>query len=342
MILKPSSSVTLGNLRYDSHAVAMEISLGLLPRGGSVDIRLPASTRFEAAAGDDAQLDIDGGEGSARVLTGRVREVVRSPITTIARLYDAGGVLGESRPSATYENQSGGDIVRRLASDVAVSTGRIDLDLDLPAYVAHPRRTAAEHVAELCRLGGSLARITAEGELEIIRRPAGPPEKALRYGREFTAYRTFSSPAVNASRFAMGFGPSGSAATPTALQHTKGALPASASPGGSGVLREAAPMLRTASAADNASKALQEAAAAHTERLQARCFLLPELRPGQVVDVQSLPAGLSGGPWLITRVTHRLAPARGGETILDAHSADTDSLLGELLGAAASAFGSLL
>jgi hypothetical protein len=303
---------------------------------------LPASTRFEAAPGDDAQIDVDGGEGFQRVLTGKVREVVRTPVATLARLYDAGGMLGEFRPATTYENQSAADIVRQLASEIAVSVGRIDVDLELPVYVAHPRRTAAEHIADLCRLGGALAFVTSEGELDVIKRPAGPPEKALRYGREFTEYRALRSSGPNASRFAMGFGPSGSASAPDALLQTKDALPASASPGGNGVLREPTPMLRTASAADNASKALQEAGAAKTERLEARCFLLPGIRPGQVVEVQSLPDGLSGGPWLITRVTHRLAPARGGETTLEAESADTESLLGQLVGAALAAVGGLL
>jgi hypothetical protein len=342
MILRPSSSVTLGNLRYDSHASAVEVCLGFLPRGGSAEIRLPASARFDAGPGDDAQIDLDGGEGSERVLTGKVREVVRTPRVTVACLYDAGGLLGELRPSATFENQSGSDIVRQLASEVAVTVGRLELDLDLPAYVGHPRRTAAEHVAELCRVGASLARVTSEGDLEVIKRPAGPPEKALLYGREFTEYRAFNSTCASPSRFAMAFGPSGTSSAPTARLHTKDAVPASASPGGRGVLREPVPMIRTASAADNASKALQEAVAARSRRLEARCFLLPGIRPGQVVEVQSLPDGLSGGPWLITRVTHRLAPAHGGETMLEAESADAESLLGGLVGAALGAIGGLL
>jgi hypothetical protein len=71
-------------------------------------------------------------------------------------------------------------------------------------------------------------------------------------------------------------------------------------------------MLRTAGAASNASQALQEAAAATGERLAAECFLLPGLRPGEVFEVQSLPDEFSGGPWLVTRVTHRLDPACRG------------------------------
>jgi hypothetical protein len=342
MILKPSASITLGNLQYDSHAFALEISLALLPRGGSVEMRLPASARFEAAPGDDAHVEVDGGEGAERVLTGKVREIVRTPFVTVARLHDAGGMLAEVRPAATYERQSASDIVRALASAASVSVRRMDLDVDLPAYVAHAGRSAAEHVSDLCRVGGAIARVTSGGELEVITRPAGQPDKALLYGREFLEYRAFETSIPNPSRFAMAFGASGSAGAPNALVQTSQSLPSSARPGGKGVLREPVPMLRTASAADKASTALQERAAAQTMRFEARCFLLPTIRPGDVVDVQSLPDGLSGGPWLITRVTHRLAPNRGGETLLEGESADTESLLGALIGAALGTIGGLL
>lgn len=342
MILIPSASVTLGNLRYDAHTVRLEICLGLLPRGGSVEVRLPASVRFEASAGDEALVDVDGGEGSERVLTGKVREVIRTPLVTVVRLHDAGGVLAEFRPSVTFERRSAADVVRGLASEMGVRVGQLNVDLDLAAYVAHPRLTAAEHVAGLCRLGGSIARTTAEGELEIIKRPAGPPDLALLYGREFTSYRSLGSSPPNISRYAMGFGPAGSPSAPDAMKQTSRPLPESASEGGVGVLREAAPLLRTASAASDASTALQEAAAARSERLEARCFLLPGIRPGQVFEVQSLPDGPSGGPWLVTRVTHRLDPDSGGSTTIEAESAQAESLLGQLAGAALSAIGGLL
>jgi phage protein D len=131
----------------------------------------------------------------------------------------------------------------------------------------------------------------------------------------------------------MGFGPAGSTSAPNAFKQTSQAIPSSASTGGAGVVREAVPMLRTASAASDASTALQEAVAARSERLEAKCFLLPGMRPGDVVEVQSLPDGLSGGPWLLTRVTHRLTPASGGTTVLEGESADGASLLGSLAGA---------
>ena len=333
MILRPTVSATLGNLRYDAHAVAVQVSLALLPRGGSVEIHLPASVRFEAEPGDDAQVDVDGGEGSERILTGKVHRVSRTPFGITAYIQDAGGVLAAFRPSVTYESQGASQVIQQLASDAGVEAQRVDVDLQLAAYVAHPRWTAAQHVAALCRLGGCLGRISGEGALEVIRRPSGQPEKALLYGREFTEYRSNRRSVPNTSRFAMGFGPAGSPSAPNAFKQTSQAIPSSAPDGGIGVLREAAPMLRSASAASDASTALQEAAAASSERLHAKCFLLPGMRPGDVVEVQSLPAGLSGGPWLLTGVTHRLSPEFGGSTLLEAVSADTSSLLGGLLGA---------
>jgi hypothetical protein len=191
-------------------------------------------------------------------------------------------------------------------------------------------------------LGGALARVTSDGELEVIRRPSGQPDKALLYGRELTAYRAARASAPNASRFAIGFGPAGSTSAPDVFKQTRSALPASARAGGPGVLREAVPALRTAKAAADASTALQEAAAAGSERLTAGCFLLPAMRPGQVFDVQSLPGRLEGGPWLVTRITHRLDAVTGGSTRIEAESAQAESLVGQLAGAALAGVGGLL
>ena len=68
-------------------------------------------------------------------------------------------------------------------------------------------------------------------------------------------------------------------------------------------------------------------------RLHALCWLQPGLRPGTVIEVQDLPGSLSGGPWLITRVHHVLAPEAGGTTTLDAVAGGSslDSLLGAAL-----------
>ena len=341
MILAPAVSATLGNLRYDVQAIACSVSLGLLPRGGSARLRLPAGVRFEARSGDDAKLDLDGGEGARTVLTGSVRSVGRDVQGIDVELCDVGSVLAAYRPACTFENQSAQQIIRKLVGDVALSPGDLDLDLDLPAYVAHPGRTAAEHIAELARLAGALAQAGADGKLQVRGLPEGPADAALRFGREITHYEVRDNALEQGQTFAIGAGPAGSASAPDALRPTPGFLPASAAAGGRNVLRLPTPVLRTPKAASSASEALSRHTAARATRLHARCFLLPALRPGQVIEVQDLPDGLSGGPWLVTRVDHDVSDG-AGRTRFEAQSAAAPSLLGSLAGAAVAAIGGLL
>jgi hypothetical protein len=336
MSLAPTLSVTLGNLRYDTHALGLQACLAWLPRGSSLEVTVPAGVRFEAAPGDEALLDVDGGEGSTRVLTGKITAVERALRWIRVTAGDAGAALAALRPAKTFAKQNASQVVRALAGDADVSMGRIDLDVDLPAFVAHPQRTAAEHVAELARLGGAVAFADADGELQVVARPEGPAA-ALLHGREILEYRTCAVRPASPQRFVIGFGPAGSGSAPDALRHSVGPLPASAPSGGAGVLRQPAPALRTPSAATAASNARQGEAGARTLRLWARCFLLPARRPGEVIEVQELPDGMPSGSWLVTRVTHRLDPGAGGETVLEAEQAGAGAL-----GALASLVGGLL
>jgi hypothetical protein len=57
------------------------------------------------------------------------------------------------------------------------------------------------------------------------------------------------------------------------------------------------------------------------------------------VEIQSLPDGVDGGPWLLTRVTHRVPTYGPATTLLEA---ETASAGGGLLGAALTAVGGLL
>lgn len=341
MSLTPAISVTLGNLRYDTQAISASVTLATLPRGGSAEIVFPVGVRFEASAGDKAIVTIDGGEGVETVLTGKVRRVRRTLDAIAVTVGDGASGLAAYRPSATFEGQDAGSIVNKLASDVAVSPGSVDINLELPAYFAGPARTAAEHIAYLSLLAGGIAFSDGDGSLNVKTRPSGPPDLALKYGREVARYEVLNDAPNNPQRFAMGFGPAGSGGAPDALRPSTGALPSSAAAGGKDVFRLAAPVLRLAAGSSTASNSLQTIAAAQAKRVVALCFLQAKLRPGAVIEVQSLPDGFESGPWLITRVEHTLG--RGmGQTRFWGESASVGSSSGGLLGAAIGAVGSLL
>jgi hypothetical protein len=326
--------VRLGNLQYDTHVVRCEATLGLLPAVNSARVTFPQAVEVEASAGDPASLYLDGGEGAATVLTGSMLGVARSFTGTTAVLGDAGAALAALRPAVTYERQQAADVIRALCGDAGADAGSLDAALDLPAYVAHQGRTAAEHAATLAGWAGSLAAVDGEGRLQVAARPAAP-ELALRYGREFIDYRVYEVAAPTASRVLVGAGPAGSGSAPNALQETVDPLPAGAPKAGAGALWRATPALRTPSAATMAGTAADTAAAAASRRLVARCWLLPALRPGVAVEVQDLPGGLGGGSWLVTRVRHEVTPDTGGSTVVEAVAggAGLSSLLGTALGA---------
>ena len=280
MSLAPALSMTLGNLRYDTHAAGASICLAMLPRGNSADMALPSTVRFEASIGDKAVVSLDGGEGAQTVLTGKVHAIRREFEFIRVIMSDIGDLAGY-RPSATLEGQDAQSVVNKLASDVSLSTNDVDIDLDLAVYVAHPGRTAAEHIAKLAELSGGIAYSDGDGSLNVKQKPSGPADSALKYGREVISYQTRSAGALSAQRFAMGFGPAGSGGADDALRPSVDAIPGSASDGGAGVWRVPTPVLRVPSAATTASGALQGIAAAQAERVTAHCFLLPAAAAGK-------------------------------------------------------------
>lgn len=341
MSLAPASSFVLGSLKYDSHASEVAATLGLLPCVNRFRVRLPARARLDAVTGDTASLDLDGGEGAETILTGKVVAIERGLLTTDVVGADGSARLAAMRPAATYEKQSAKDVIRALASDALVDVGALDLDLPLAAYAAHQGRTAAEHIAYLAGLAGATAWLDGDGALNASPPPEGPADLALLYGREVREVRQRERPAPAARRFAIGNGPAGSTSAPNALRPSLMHLPGDAAKPGGGAVWRAHAVLRTPEAAVKASQAAEALEASRATVITCRCFLLPRLRPGIVAEIQELPNGLSTGPWLLTRVQHRLHPVDGGSTVFEARNASAD-LLGGLLGALASAAGALL
>jgi hypothetical protein len=371
--VKPTASLTLGSSRYDAHLNALTVVLATLPAPGVCRAVLPYAAEVTAVPGDPASVDLTGlelasgglgglagaalgavgggGLGGAlgglaglaggappgRVLTGTVRSVRRGLGGTEVEIADAGAALAAYRPATTFTATTAADVVSALAGDAGAATGRVELDLPLAAYVADQARTAAEHVARLATLAGGVATVGADGALNATPL-ADEPTVALRHGREVLAYDVTGSRETTAPPVAVGNGPAGAAAAPNALRPTPDPLPEGVPEAGTGAVWEAFASLRTPAAALAATGALQARTTARAGRVRARCVLVPSLRPGDVVEVQDLPLGLSEGPWLLTRVEHRLGA--GGVTELDGVRAVAAG--GGLLAALAGAIGSLL
>jgi hypothetical protein len=320
MSLAPSASVTLGNQRFDSHAHHVEAQLGWLPAVGSFRVVLPAKQAISASPGDRASLSLDGGDGAETVLTGKIRHIKRRFAGTEVLVADAAADLGAYRPAETYERQDAAAVVRALASAVAVDVGDVGIDLPLALYVAHPRRTAAEHVAQLASLGGAAAIVDGAGKLQVATF-SSHPDLALKRGRELLEIECRALDAPPARRVAIGGGPAGTVEAPEALLHTIAPLPEDADAPGASTQWSASLLLRTPPAVRAAGQAMAAEDQAATERVRAVAFLLPKLRPGMVVQLQELPSGFTPDTVRIERVTHVLDPAAGALTIFTGRSA---------------------
>lgn len=316
MTLAPAAALQLGGKRYESHVHWLRVELAALPAVSSLRARLPLAAPVDALAGDDLVVSLDGGEGAETVLSGTLRAVRRTLREIELVGADASGDLAALRPNATYERQRADAVVQALCRDAGASCGEVTLDLALAAYSAGQGRSGAEHAAALAALAGATLVTSADGELLSASLATDRPTLALRHGRELLAYTVSDAGAALAEIVAVGAGPAGSADAPDALRPTPRELPEGATAAGAHALRRSTAVLRTPAAAGGASSALSAAAVAGATRMGARLWLNPALRPGLVIEVQDLPAGPSGGPWLLTRVVHELSGGTGQTTIV--------------------------
>lgn len=313
-VIAPAVTARIGDLEYTGHVVSADVELGLLPAVDRAVLVLPRAVEVSAAPGDPARLELTGADGAETVLTGTVHSVAHGLQTTRVVLAGPATLLGAHRPADAYSGQDAAAVVRALASDVNIDLGTVTLTAQLPAYIAHQGRTAAEHVAALARLEGALAAFDADGTLNI---GVPPPvaQRALKYGRELLQFATAKLPQPTA-RVPVGLGGAGSASAPGALRASRSVVPASVS----GV-RVSTPLLRVAAAASAAQQGAEAAATRAATSMTAYCILVPALRPGQAVEVQELPGAQSSGPFTLTRVRHRITPHGAARTDLTGEGA---------------------
>lgn len=332
-VLRQSITARFGNLRYETHVLSLCADLGLLPSVNYVRCLLPPTVRFEAVPGDEAEIALNNGEAEADVLTGEVRSVSRrlGGIEVVAA--DAGAKLAAARPATTYNAMTAADIARAIASDAGANMGLVAATPEvMSVYVADQGRTAAEHVANLAALSGGLASVGADGNVSVETRPQPPASAALRYGRELCEFHSDQN-AASPDVALIGFGPATAGGDPRAHLASTERIDGGADEPGASLRWKAAPVLRAPAAQRTATQEARATRGAATQGVTAHCWLLPALRPGMLIEVQDLPDGLSGGPWLLTSVMHQVDRHRGGWSRLKGVAGEAGGLLAALGGA---------
>jgi hypothetical protein len=341
-LFSPAYSVTIGNQRWTEQALLVEIGLHAAPLVDAAEIVFPAAAPLEAAPGDDVTIHLDSGEIEADVFSGQISSIERSLDRIRVRALDGGGILARLRLVVTYEKVSAGTAIRNLCSEAGVDVGSVDDGVDLAFYAVDDQRSALVHIARLAGFSGALASITADGALQAPVVDPTQAERALRFGREILGISQRRRAAPVTDFVVAGEAGAGSSSAPEALRPTSdffaGNKPAEAS---ATARWRWEPALRTVQGAERAGAAWKRRYAARAAAGEIEAYLQPDLRPGSVIEVQDLPAGLEKGPLLVEHVRHRLS-ARGAVTTLGICIAGADQDPAGLLGSLAGAVGGLL
>jgi hypothetical protein len=336
-LLKPSYSVRLGGQVWSEQLIGLELELEAAPLLDRAVVTLPAAAPLKAAVDDPVEVTLNSGEKEERVFSGSIAAIRRGLDCITVTSLNAGGRLAQFRPGVTYENVTSASVIRSLASECGVQTGRLEQGVSLTYYVADPSRNALEHIARLSAWTGALARITAENRLESFIVNAAQAEVALRYGRELLELEQRRVSAPVESFVAAGESGVGSHTDPAALRPVTDFFGGNRPDGPSFTHRwRFEPALRTAQSAATAGAALKRSYLAAAGRGVFKAFLQPHLRPGMVVEIQESPSGLPGGPVWIGGVRHQIGcgGARTAARFLQGGSAfDPAALLGSMAGA---------
>ena len=324
-------TATLGNLQYQSHIFAAQIFRALLPATNTARLLFPSVVNIEASPGDTASIELQYNENTANVISGEVRSVERRPRHTIVILSDGSFALNRYRPGSTFEQQNAKNVAQALASDVGLSVGNVSVDLSLPQYAAHQKRTAAEHIAKLAELSDGFAYIDGDGKLQISTWSEGPADAAIRYGRDLIDY-SFTKQQNRSAVSPIGNGPSGSADAPDAMRYGTGSLPESVADPGADNIWSAQHMLRTPSAVQTAQTGMNRVRSQRNGQALLTTLMRPDFFPGMKLEIQDVPQ--TDERWIITHITHEIAQHSHAKTYLRARQDATgDSLLGAALGA---------
>ncbi|ASR54782.1 hypothetical protein [Cellulomonas sp. PSBB021] len=331
MTLATGATVTLDDLRYTVQIRSVAAELVLLPGVNRAEVAIAAGVDVPAAAGARASVELDGGDGTAVVLTGTVDHVERTTSGAVVVVTDAGAALAATRPSETYNGLTGVQVVGKLADLASADTGQVAALTQTAAYVADARRTAAEHVAAIAHRSDAVAAVDAEGRVTVVAWPVGVATAAMRLDREFTSFTT--SAHTPAHEFTpVGAGGSGAAQAPDAWVPSTDPLTGADEPDGTRTWSPA-PVLRTRSDVDLAARGESSRRGAATARMRATCWLQPARRPGDVVRIDETTDPAQSGPWLLTTVRHELAPGVARTTLAGVAARASDDLLGGLAGA---------
>lgn len=312
-MLNASIALTLGDRLYDRHCAAMRLRRTQLPALDRLELLLPANAALEAGPGDICRMEIDGGDGSALVFSGKITQVRRSFTGLFVEAHNGGFALARYRPAVTFEQQSIGDVIGNLCTDADVE---IASNVDGPVmalYVADGHATAAQEIARLAIMSGAFGAFDEEGRIHVSEDGGPSGELALKYGREIMVGDAANFLADETSITVVGEG-GGAPDSDQARWIIVDFLRGGGSKAGPNARRLVRPELRTKQDAELAAAAIAQQRAAGESRVRLRTWLHPGLHPGMRIEFDGMPESMPLEECRIRQVISEAVPGKAMTT----------------------------
>jgi hypothetical protein len=321
---------------YSEVPVSLRADLGLAPHADVVELVYASARGPDVKIGDEATVSLGYADaGTPAVFKGKVRASrVDAHGARRLALINASATLSALRLSTSFEGQSAGDIVRGVAGEVEVPTGRVEAGPALAFYAINDGASAYAQIADLALQVGMCAAVSAAGELEFRPLDDGPPVQTFTYGQDVLSISAHEAEAPAGVRTFVGEGAAGSSGADAWCWLVKDPASVSTDAGsgaGTRVVRRAG--LRSREAVDAAAAAL----GARLEWSQTRMELVvagaPAIRAAAVFEVAGAPDGSMNGSWAAIHVSHRVSKGVGFVSSIRAVKAGAGGGAGGLLGA---------
>jgi phage protein D len=313
---RPSALLTVDGRTLtaaEAALVGLSISLGLAGTHDPAEVMLwPSSKLADVTPGARMSISLGPQGDEQEVWGGEVTAVAAGADGVVLDGLASTVALSRHRLSQTFLDRSVADVVRDLASAAGAEIDQVEGDTHLPAYAVDDRRPVWEHLVDLARLFGADLGASPGGALRFVPAKSGSADWTLTFGADLVAW---SGGAGAPAPDAPAVGAHGAASESGAEQwHWLLRTPTPAGDSSTGGLRIPG-AVRTRDAAEVAGRAFAGRAGRAVWSGRFETPGRPDVRPGDLLRVDSLPAG-DPGTLRVKAVAHRLDARQGFRTIL--------------------------
>ncbi len=326
-LLSPAYQIVIGGKKVDtteeplaSTVKELLVDLDMDAPSDSVLLRLGNVGGLQPAVGDDAAIKLGfiDDDSLTLVFTGKVVAVDPSlPETRVIAHSPAQGLL-RTYVEKTFENKSGGDIVRELADGAGITVAQVDRGAVFPAYVVDGKRSVHRHLYDLATYCGCDLLFNADGELLFRQYRGGGVVHIFQYAKQIIELEVRKDVRAQSSVNVFGESPGTSQGSNSWAWLTKDFSRSKGSAGtGDPVLLLERPVLRTRELAQAAADGFFRESGVNAVRGRMLTFGVPQVALGDSIRVKDAPDARVNGDFQARAVRHRITKNGGFTTEIE-------------------------